>query len=41
MQAQDRARRMQAASDALSKLYDSMTPGQRHTADRNLPAVVP
>lgn len=41
MQAQDRAHRMQAVSDALSKLYESMTPEQRHTADQNLPAVIP
>jgi hypothetical protein len=41
MQAQDRARRTQAVSDALSKLYDAMTPEQRHTADQNLPAVIP
>lgn len=40
-QAQDRARRMQAVSDSLSKLYDAMTPEQRHTADQNLPAVIP
>lgn len=41
MQAQDRARRTQAVSDALSKLYEAMTPEQRHTADQNLPAVIP
>jgi hypothetical protein len=40
-QAQDRARHVQAVSDALLKLYDSMTPEQRHTADQNLPAVIP
>ncbi|WP_432725821.1 Spy/CpxP family protein refolding chaperone [Variovorax sp. W6] len=40
-QAQDRARRTQAVSDSLSKLYDAMTPEQRHTADQNLPAVIP
>lgn len=40
-QAQDRARRMQAVSDALSKLYDALTPEQRHVADQNLSAVIP
>jgi hypothetical protein len=40
-QAQDRARRLQAVSDALAKLYDTMTPEQRHTADQNLPGVIP
>lgn len=40
-QAQDRARRMQAVSDALSKLYEALTPEQRHVADQNLGAVIP
>lgn len=37
----DRARRMQAVSDALSALYEALTPEQRHMADQNLPAVIP
>ncbi|QNK68042.1 Spy/CpxP family protein refolding chaperone [Variovorax sp. PAMC26660] len=40
-QAQDRARRMQTVSDALSKLYEAFTPEQRHVADQNLTAVIP
>lgn len=40
-QAQDRARRMQTVSDALSKLYEAFTPEQRHVADQNLAAVIP
>jgi len=40
-QAQDRARRAQAVSDALSKLYDALSPEQQHVADQNLPAVIP
>lgn len=40
-QAQDRARHMQALSDALSKLYEVLTPEQRHVADQNLGAVIP
>lgn len=40
-QAQDRARRAQAVSDALSKLYDALSPEQRHVADQNLSAVIP
>lgn len=39
--AQDRTRRMQAVGDALSALYETMTPEQRHIADQNLPAVIP
>ncbi|MFM9922582.1 Spy/CpxP family protein refolding chaperone [Variovorax sp. H27-G14] len=41
MQAQDRARRAQAVSDALQALYAALTPEQRHIADQNLPAVIP
>ena len=40
-QAQDRARRLQGLSDALSKLYEVLTPEQQHVADRSLPAVIP
>jgi Spy/CpxP family protein refolding chaperone len=40
-QAQDKARRLQGLSDALSKLYEALTPEQRHVADQNLPAVIP
>jgi hypothetical protein len=40
-QAQDRARRAQAVSDALSTLYETLSPDQRHVADQNLPAVIP
>ncbi|SEK02067.1 LTXXQ motif family protein [Variovorax sp. OK212] len=40
-QAQDRARRAQAVSDALSTLYEALSPDQRHVADQNLPAVIP
>lgn len=39
--AADRARRAQAVSDALSSLYDTLSPEQRHIADQNLPAVIP
>jgi len=41
LQAQDRARRMQAMSDSLSKLYEALTPEQRHVANQNLAAVIP
>ncbi|RSZ30658.1 MULTISPECIES: Spy/CpxP family protein refolding chaperone [unclassified Variovorax] len=41
VQAQDRARHVQAVSDTLAKLYEAMTPEQRHIADQNLPAVIP
>ena len=40
-QAQDRARRMQSVSDALSKLYEALTPEQRHVADQNLASAIP
>jgi hypothetical protein len=40
-QAQERTRRIQGVSDALSALYETMTPEQRHIADQNLPAVIP
>jgi hypothetical protein len=40
-QALDRAQHAQAVSDALSALYEALTPEQRHIADQNLPAVVP
>ncbi len=40
-QAQDSARRMQAVSDALAKLYEALTPDQRHVADQNLASVLP
>ena len=40
-QAQERALRVQAVSDALSALYSALTPEQRHIADQNLPAVIP
>lgn len=39
--AADRARRAQSVSDALTKLYDALSPEQRHIADQNLPAVIP
>lgn len=40
-QAQERALRVQSVSDALSALYNALTPEQRHIADQNLPAVIP
>jgi hypothetical protein len=40
-QAQDGARRMQAVSDALAKLYEALSPDQRHVADQNLASVLP
>ncbi|MGJ7563320.1 Spy/CpxP family protein refolding chaperone [Variovorax sp. GB1R11] len=40
-QAQGRAQRVQSVSDALSALYNALTPEQRHIADQNLPAVIP
>jgi hypothetical protein len=40
-QAQQRATRLQALSDAAANLYAVLTPDQRRTADQELPGVLP
>jgi LTXXQ motif family protein len=40
-EARDKSARLQAVSEATAKLYDALTPEQRHIADQDLPGVLP
>lgn len=40
-EARDKSAQLQALSEAVAKLYDALTPEQRHVADQELPGVLP